>query len=325
MAVFLASLAACQEPPDCFRADVFCAALVTDTLGIADHGINQETWTGLEQAHAAGLADHIAHIESVDARDYEKNISYFSERGYDLIVTSGIALLDETLRAADLYPDSIFMGINHTQTESRPNLICVTFPEDQMGFAAGVLAARLTKTGVVAGVCETSGIDAMWRYCEGFRAGAIHADQNVKILISYRDDGDREKLFVDEAWGNTEAQKLIFRGADVVFAVGGVTAQGALRAASEAGVHAIGAERDQRAALAESGSGVAVSLVGRAGLEVQEAMRLLRDGQVSEARTGQILALPSEDFPENLENELNSTLFALWSGDNMTNVTRQKP
>ena len=49
-------------------------------------------------------------------------------------------------------------------------------------------------------------------------------------------DGDRERLFIDEAWGYDTAQELIQRGADVIFAAGGATGQGALRAAAEAQV-----------------------------------------------------------------------------------------
>lgn len=314
-----------MQPPDCTHEDVLCAALVTDTLGLDDHGINQDAWAGLEAAKAAGLADQIAYIESVDSRDYDKNIAYFADRGYDLIVTSGIALQDETLRAADLYPDSVFVGMNQPQADTIPNFISVTFPEDQMGFAAGVLAARLTKTGVVAGVCETSGIDSMWRYCEGFRAGVTYADDSVRILIAYREGGHREQLFVDEAWGYENANRLIFRGGDVVFAAGGVTAQGALRAASESNAYAIGTERDQAASLGESGRGVVASVRGRASFEVQEVMRLLRDGQISEPRSGQILLLLDEKMSESLRNELDSIIFGLWVGDVMTDVTIRKP
>lgn len=322
----MASLAACRGSPDCSREEVFCAALVTDTLGVKDHGANQEAWAGLQSAKSTGLADHVAYIESVDTRDYEKNILYFADKGYDVIVTTGAGMHDETLRAADLKPDSVFIGINQTHRESRPNLISITYPEDQMGFLAGVLAARLTETGVVAGVCESSGIEAMWRYCEGFRAGVGYADENVRVLIAYRDDGHREKLFVDEAWGYENADKFIFRGADVVFAAGGATAQGALRAASDAEVYAIGTERDQRAALAESGSGVATSVIGWTSFEVWETMRLLRAGESPGMRIGQFvyLSLPLE-FSESLTQELDAVLFGLWVGEIRTNVPPKKP
>jgi basic membrane protein A and related proteins len=323
---FVFMISACMQPPDCFREDVFCAALVTDTLGIEDHGANQEAWAGLQAAKSSGLADQVAYIESVDTRDYDKNIRYFTDKGYDVIVTTGAGMHDETLRAADRYPASVFVGINQTHRDSRSNLTSITYPEDQMGFLAGALAARLTKTGVVAGVCETSGIDAMFRYCEGFRAGVRHADENIRVLIAYRDSGHREQLFVDEAWGYENGGRLIFRGADVVFAAGGITAQGALRAALEAGVYAIGTERNQALALADSSKGVVTSLIGQTGFEVQETMRLIKNEEIPQVRIGQFGYVPlSPNFPESLKSELDSVLFGLWVGEIKTNVTLMKP
>ncbi len=326
LAIALLALTACMQSSDCFHKDVFCAALVTDTLGIEDHGMNQDTWAGLEEAKASQLADRIEYIESVDARDYEKNIAYFASQGFDLIVTANAGLRDETLHAADLYPDSVFVGMNQAQTETRPNLIPVTFAEDQMGFAAGALAAYLTKTNVVGAVCETSSIDSMWRYCEGFRSGANYANPEIKTIIFYRDDGDSEKLFIDEAWGYDSANTIMKRGADVIFAAGAVTGQGALRAASEAYIPAIGAERDQAAVLAESGSSVVTSIFGRASFEVQEVTRLLRGGNVSEARSGQIGNVPfNGDFPENLQDAADFLFLNMQNGEIKTNVTLEKP
>jgi len=326
LAVVLLALPACRQSPDCFSEELFCAALVTDTLGIDDHGVNQNTWAGLEEAQANKLTDRIEYIESVNARDYEKNIAYFASQGFDMIVTTNPALRDETLHAADLYPDSVFVGMNQSQTESRPNLIPITFPEDQMGFVAGVIAATLTKTGVVGAICETSGIDSMWRYCEGFRAGAEFVNPELKVLVFYRDEGDSEKIFIDEAWGYDAANKAIRRGADVVFAAGGVTGQGALHAAAEANIPAIGTERDQAAVLAESGSSVVTSILGQASFEIKEVMRLLRDGNISGERLGQIENLPlNRNFSENLQDGVNFLLITLRNGVIKTNVASEKP
>ncbi|MCQ3936375.1 MAG: hypothetical protein DPW18_04935 [Chloroflexi bacterium] len=317
------ALAACLGSPDCFREEVFCAALVTDTQGLDDHGIHADAWLGLQEAQENGLADRIDYIESVDSRDYLKNIVYFADRGYDVILTSGIALADETLQSADLKPDSVFVGLSQPFEESRPNLVSVTFPEDQMGFAAGLLAARISRTGIVAGICETSGIDSMRRYCEGFRAGAEYIPEtNVEVLIAYREDGDSETLFLDDAWGYETASLLAKRGADVIFAAGGGTGQGALRAASDLGILSIGAERDQAAVLGESGSSVVTSFYGAARLEVQEVMRSLRAGGMSGARSGQIQFVPlGAVFPPNLGIEVDTALKMLENGEILTNVT----
>ena len=317
------ALSACLSSSDCFREDVFCAALVTDTQGIEEHGMNQDAWAGLQEAEANGLADQVEYIASVDARDYQKNIVYFANRGFDLIYTSGVSLDDETLQSADLYPDSTFVGLNQTFEESRPNLISVTFPEDQMGFAAGVSAATLTKTNIVSAVCETSGIDAMWRYCEGFRAGAKFTNDQLTVAVVYRDNGDSEKLFIDEAWGYATASDLIARGADVVFAAGGVTGQGAVKAASELGVYPIGAERDQFAALGVSGLGVVTSFYGQTQFEVQEVMRRVKNGQIPQIWQGSVQFVPlSPAYPPELSAQLEELLGMLKRGEIQTNVTK---
>jgi basic membrane protein A and related proteins len=330
LTIAITGLSSCAQSSDCFRKDVFCAGLVTDVLGMHDHGMNQETWAGLEEAKSNKLVDQIEYIESVDTRDYEKNIVYFVEKGFDMIVTVGVGMRDETMRSADLYPDSVFVGMNQPYEETPHNVIPVTFAEDQMGFAAGALAARISETQVVGAVCETSGIDSMWRYCEGFRAGTLFANQltgqHVKALVIYHEDGDSEKLFVDEAWGRTAAQGLIKRGADVIFAAGGVTGQGALRAAIEAKVKVVGTERDQGAVLTGSGSGVATSIFGHASLEVQNLIRTFRQGNVYDPKSSHIEYVPfTEKYPENLTREMDTLLLGLSNSEIKTGVTLTKP
>lgn len=280
----------------------------------------------MEEARANGLADRIEYIESVDTRDYAKNIAYFADKGFDVIITTGPGMDDETLLSADRYLDSVFIGMNQPQAEIRPNLLSITFPEDQMGFLSGVLAARITKTQIVGAVCETSGIDSIWRFCEGFRAGVKFADADVKAQVVYNDQVSSEKLFIDDAWGYETGQTLIQRGADVIFAAGGATGQGALRAAAEVQVHAIGVERDQAAALAESGSSVATSIWGEASFEVQNAIRQMRGGDLPKTGTGRIKFLPlNQKFPESLGVELSDLLLQFLNGETKTSVTPEKP
>jgi basic membrane protein A len=326
LAIAVLGITACAQSPDCSSEKVFCAALVTDTLGINDHGINQDTWAGLKESQANGLVDRIEYIETVDTRDYQKNIDYFAEKGFDVIITSGIGLRDKTFRSADLYPDTVFIGMNQPYKEPRSNLIPITFAEDQMGFLGGVLAARISKTHIVGGACETSGIDSMWRYCEGFRAGVKYADNNVKAQVIYNDNGSSEKLFIDETWGFDTAQTLIKRGADVIFAAGGATGQSALRAAAEARINAIGTERDQGAVLGGSGLSVTTSIFGSASFEVQNMLRQIRAGNVSAPQPTQFEFIPlDQKFPENLNSDMQALAMELANGNVKTNVPAQKP
>lgn len=323
--ILVAGISACSQPPDCHREEVFCAGLVTDTQGLNDLGLTQNTWAGLERSRADGVIDHAAYIESVDVRDYEKNIAYFVDEGYDVIVTSGPGLRSATLRSADLYPDPVFIGMNQPEADPPPNFVPVTFPEDQMGFLAGVLAARMSGTKTVGAVCETSGISSMWRYCEGFRAGVNHSGEPVKAIVVYRDDGSRDKLFNDPEWGAETARSLIRQGADVIFAAGGNTAAGALRAAGGGNVRAIGVERNQRAVLGDEGLGVVASFLGGASSTVEELMRNVRAGNLPEARIHPLeLVLLEEVVPRGLAAELNEILSNLADGTLTTNVTFEK-
>lgn len=326
LAIVLSDLTACSQSPDCFQEDVFCVGLVTDTHSLDDFGVNQDTWAGLEQSHVEGVTDQVAYIESVNPKDYEKNIAFFVNSGYDVIVTSGVGLRDATLHSADLYPDSVFVGINQLDDENRPNFISVTFPEDQMGFLAGALAVQLTRSKVVGAVCETSGIASMWRYCEGFRAGAKYMDTSVKVFVVYRDNGSSDKLFIDDAWGYATALELIKSNADVIFAVGGGTAVGAFRAGDEAKIQTIGAERDQRAALGGEGSNVVTSILGQTSSTVQELMRSLRDGKMTGEQIGQIGYIPFDKLvSKETVQEMNHLLAWLENGDIKTNIPAEKP
>ena len=329
LAIALASLPACMQSPDCSRKDVFCAGLVTDTLGINDHGLNQDTWLGLVQAKEAGYLDHIAYIETVDPRDGEKNIAKFVRDGYDVIITVGMGLRNETLRFADLNPGSVFIGIDQADDEIRPNLISITFPEDQAGFLAGALAARLTQTNVVGAVCETSGLDPMWRYCEGFRKGALYIDDEITVLVKYRNDGDREKLFIDSEWGNMTAQKMIQQGADVIFGAGGGTGQGALVAAAEEHFYAIGAEKDQGRVLTEATSSIVTSVYGHGSYQVREMMRLIQSNEWLNGNVSGLIMFapynPNIRVPEETIKEMEMLLHDLANGTIQTAVSPSAP
>ena len=99
-----------------------------------------------------------------------------------------------------------------------------------------------------------------------------------------------------------------------------------MKAASEYEVYAIGAERDQAAALGESGSSAVTSFYGHARFEVQEVMRRVRDGEAGGERIGQIqFVLPSPIFPPEKVLELETLLKLLSNGEIDPNIAKGKP
>jgi basic membrane protein A and related proteins len=276
--IFLTALivSACTaRPQDCARADVFCAGLVTD-FGSIHEGINQEAWLGLQDAKNEHLVDRIDAIETSDVRDRTGNISTFAKDGYDVIITVGASISDETMTAAREYPNLSFIGVEQPQDPPLSNLTGLVFHEDRAGFLSGALAALTTQTNRVAALCEENYIDPMRRYCDGFQAGANYIDPDMNVTVSYR-DGSQENLFDDPAWGHATAVGVIHEGADVLFAAGNNTADAVLETAAQQRVNVIGAETDPYARLTDVRPWLITSAVNEIRPGIHDLMRLARD------------------------------------------------
>ena len=263
-------LPACTSRLDCATTKVICAGLVTDTGSIDDFGLNQGAWEGLQDALLEHTIHHAEYIESSELRDYIKNIEYFTDRDFDIILTVGMGQRLETQQAAENYPAVQFVGIDQTYNENMSNLHAILFQDAQMGYFAGAVAVMLTKTSLVGAVCESSEIDRIRQKCEGFRLGAsscgemcqLRPDQTIEVLVRYREDEDPDLLFNDPEWAEKVTRELIHRGVDVLFAVGGGTGQGAIRAAADSEVYTIGTEKDQWFALPEARMSLLTSVYG---------------------------------------------------------------
>lgn len=240
------ALTACQPSgaPDCSKPEVFCVGLVTDVGKIDDKSFNQSTWEGVKQAEKE-LGAIVQYIETTDSKDYDKNIATFADANYDVIVTVGFALGEATIAAAQKYSNIKFIGVDQFQAEPVPNVAGLIFPEDQAGFLVGALAAMMTKTGKIGAVLGTDAVPPVWRFGEGYRAGAQYINPNIEVNVVYHNDVGFDKTFTDPEWGKTTAISMIDKGVDVVFGAGGKTGNGALLGAAEKGVYAIGVDTDQ--------------------------------------------------------------------------------
>jgi len=244
-------LAACgpKEPAelsveDCPKEEVFCVGLVTDVGKIDDKSFNQSTWEGVKQAEEE-LGALVQYIETTDSKDYGKNIAQFADAGFDVIVTVGFGLGEATLEAGPQYPDVKFIGVDQFQGEAVPNVVGLIFPEDQSGFLAGALAALMSESGKLGAVLGTDAVPPVWRFGEGYRAGAEYVRPGVEVNVVYHNDVGFDKTFTDPEWGKTTALSMIDKGVDVVFGAGGKTGNGALMGCAEKGVMAIGVDTDQ--------------------------------------------------------------------------------
>ncbi|MFH1524098.1 MAG: BMP family ABC transporter substrate-binding protein [Chloroflexota bacterium] len=319
---------------DCQQPEVFCVGLVTEVGRRDDRSYNQAAWEGVEQSKTAGVADWTASIETVDARDYEENIRVFAEAGYDVIVTVGGAMSDVTRVMSRTYPDSYFIGVDQDQSgnqEFSTNLTGLIFPEDQIGYLAGALAASLSQTGQIGAVCGSDGSLAIQRYGYGYRAGAAYVNPDVKVTVIYHNDVGLDKTFNDPEWGAATANSLIDAGTDIVFGVGGKTGSNALAAAAMRGAYAIGVDTDEYYTLPVAAPHIYASVMKLITLDIAELIKITKDAQarISAFPTGNYLGQvglsPYHDLdssiPDEVKTRMNELVLALRSGEIQTGVS----
>jgi basic membrane protein A len=287
--------------------------LVTD-FGPTTSGIYQEAWLALQDAKAAGIVDRVDRIETVDPRDRAVNVATFGVQGYDIIVTVGPSISDETIAAALKYPTLLFIGVEQPQATKVANLTGLVFHEERSGFLAGGLAALVTQTQHIAAVCEARFVDPVRRYCDGFQAGAKYAKPEVHVTVAYR-EGPREKLFQDPAWGNSEAVGQVHQGVDVLFAAGGETADGALQAAAAQGAFVIGTETDLYLRLVEVRPRLLTSATNDVRRGVLGLLRLARQGQLPSGEyMGQVGLAPFHALDGSIPANIRSQMLRLGDG-----------
>jgi basic membrane protein A len=321
--------------PDCTLPEVFCVGMVTDVGKIDDKSFNQSAWEGVQQSKTDGVATWVQYIETTDAKDYDKNIATFADAGYDVIVTVGFALTDATRAAAATYPDTYFIGVDQDQYAGTiANVTGLIFPEDQAGFLVGVLAAAMSETHKIGSVCGTDAVPPVWRFGEGYRAGAAYADAQLgtttEVFVVYHNDVGFDKTFVDPEWGAATADSMIDNGADVIFGAGGKTGNGAVTEAAQRGVYAIGVDTDQYYTLPEAAPMLLSSAMKLITPGVAGLIAAVKDGSIAGGNfLGTAGYAPYHDLtdqvPADVKTLMETVNAGILDGSIKTNVAPVKP
>jgi basic membrane protein A and related proteins len=320
---------------DCASEDVFCVGLVTDVGKVNDKSFNQSAWEGVQQAEAEGNADVIQFIETTDAKDYAKNIAQFGDAGYDVIVTVGFGLGEATAAAAATYPNVHFIGVDQDQFAGTiDNVTGLVFPEDNAGFLVGALAAAMSKTNKIGAVCGTDVVPPVWRFGEGYKAGAAYADNlngtTTEVFVVYHSDVGFDKTFTDPEWGAQTAKSMIDQGADSIFGCGGLTGNGAVTAAAQAGVYGIGVDKDQYFELVEAQSRMLSSAMKLITPGTAELLAAAKAGTIEPGNFyGDASYAPFHDLDSEVPAEVKAMMetinAGLLDGSIKTNVPPVKP
>jgi basic membrane protein A and related proteins len=229
--------------------DKISVGLVTDTGGVDDRGFNEFSINGLERAEDELDIEKRIYV-SQSADDYLPNLTAAAEDGHDLVIAVGFLLAPATIETATKFPDISFAGVDHfygkegeedcekAGTCATPNALGMQYPSEESGYLAGVVAALMTKTGTVSTVGGIK-IPPVDNWIAGYQQAVKDTKPSVKLLNQYSDDFD------DLAKCKEIALDQISQGSDVVFQVAGKCGLGALDAACERNVTAIGVDVDQ--------------------------------------------------------------------------------
>ncbi|MBA3530319.1 MAG: BMP family ABC transporter substrate-binding protein, partial [Ardenticatenales bacterium] len=262
--------------------------LLLDSGVVEDKGYNEYTLKGAQStAQEVGLDFTFVAPDSSSA--YEEYIERLVTEGADLVIATGFRPGEAIARVAQRHPDIQFaildyayfpgIGCPDTMTDcytdgGMSNVTSLMFAEDEVAYLAGVLAACMSESDTVASVAGME-VAPLIRFVTGFQNGARSVNPEVVTLNEYIPD------FSDPALGKVVAQSFINEGADVLFAVAGNTGNGALLAAQEAGVMAIGVDVDQYHSYPEVRSVLLTSAMKNVDVAAAAAVRDFAAGQLT--------------------------------------------
>ncbi len=180
----------------------------------------------------------------IEAEETERAAAYqnFIADGKDLIIGISFSEAERIKEAALANPDIQFAIVDMVVTDDDgnllPNVANIVFKEHEGSFEVGYIAAKLSKTGKVAFM---GGMDVpiIRKFQTGWEEGAKYANPNVEFCSGYAGS------WGDPAKGKEIGLSCFEQGADVIFAAGGATGDGAYEAAAETGNYAVGVDSNQ--------------------------------------------------------------------------------
>lgn len=198
---------------------------------INDNDWNSVGYNGLTQA-AKELKAEFAYSENVSDADAERVLRDYASRGYSLIFAHSFSFGSATLEVARDFPKVTFMA--GTANELAPNMGTYDNPDYQGAYLAGMLAAGVSKSGVV-GWVDGNPSPNMLANLHAYEAGAKAMNPKTRVLHTFIGS------WYDPPKAKEAALAQIEQGADVMSAQG----VGVIDAAKEKRVFALGAMTDQ--------------------------------------------------------------------------------
>ncbi len=210
--------------------------MVTDVGGLGDRSFNDSAYRGLLMSRAR-LHAYVQVLQSRSAADYQPNLTALANLHFQMIYGVGFLMGLDLDSVAKENPTQRFAIIDAVIDD--PNVVSITFREQDGSFLAGALAAMVSKTHHIAFL---GGVDIplIEKFEAGYIAGAREVDPTIKVDVKYAGSFD------DVAAGKELANLLFNDGVDIIYTAAGKVGLGSIDAVkSRTGDYIIGVDSNQ--------------------------------------------------------------------------------
>jgi basic membrane protein A and related proteins len=203
--------------------------LMYDVTGRGDLSFNDSAAAGLDKAKKDFGIQATESTPTGDA-DRADRLNLLASAGNGLIVGVGFLWADAMTAGAKANP-KIQFGIIDSVVDA-PNVVSMTFAEEQGSFLVGAAAAMKSKSGHIGFIGGVEN-DLIKKFEAGYTAGAKQVNPDIKIDIKYISQPPDFSGFNDPAKGKEIAAAMYEGGADIVYAAAGASGLGMFQAAKE--------------------------------------------------------------------------------------------
>ena len=294
-----------EKPAETAEIDLTLALVVAGNFG--DRSFYDSSNAGATRLEEEGVTvkriecGNVAHTEQI----------YNAADAADIVVLVGWEFFDVEAVATE-YPDKKFIWIDNATEAPVPNILNITYAQNEGSFLAGYVAAKMSESGIIGAM---GGEDAATinDFIVGYKQGALYANPDVKVEVIYSNEYD------DPAIGKECALTLREKGADVIFQIASKCGDGVFEAAQEEGFYAIGVDSDQKHIAPET---IICSMCKEVGNSIYDAVKqymekgdecgLFGTTWIADMATGYVgLAYGEEGSPQQISDELKAEVEAL--------------
>ncbi len=163
--------------------------------------------------------------------------------GVRIVVINGSSIGNRFGEIALDHPEVVFILVD-SRIEGYPNIISIDYAQGKGSCLVGALCAWQSKTGRI-GFIGGSELPVIKDFLNGFIKGVEYSGRKVDVMVDFVRKGESEKGFEDPQQASILAMRMYEAGADIIYAVAGLSGNGIIQAACKTGNLVVGVDSDQ--------------------------------------------------------------------------------